>query len=59
MNKLRRKIYMASGYNTISLGTGRSEFNPRLERPGLEHYMKEAGQATLKQIGGAGTACAK
>jgi len=53
MNKLRRKIYMASGYNTVSLGTGRSEFNPRNERPGLEHYLKEAGQATLKQLGGA------
>ncbi len=51
--KLRRKIYMAAGYNTISLGTGRKEFNPRKERPGLEYYMKEAGQATLAQIGGA------
>jgi acetyl-CoA C-acetyltransferase len=53
MNKLRRKIYLVAGYNTVSLGTGRSEFNPRKERPGLEHYLKEAGQATLKQIGGA------
>ncbi|MEI6749533.1 MAG: thiolase C-terminal domain-containing protein [Bacteroidales bacterium] len=53
MNKLRRKIYLAAGYNTISLGTGRAEFNPRRERPGLEDYMREAGQATLKQLGGA------
>ena len=52
--KLRKKVYMAAGYNTISLGTGRSEFNPRKPRPGLEHYIKEAGQATLKGIGGAG-----
>jgi len=44
---------MAAGYNTISLGTGRSEFNPKKARPGLEHYIKEAGQGTLKQIGGA------
>jgi len=44
---------MAAGYNTISLGTGRSEFNPKKPRPGLEHYIKEAGQGTLKQIGGA------
>jgi acetyl-CoA C-acetyltransferase len=51
--KLRRKIYMAAGYNTISLGTGRKEFNPKKERPGLEFYIKEAGQGTLKQIGGA------
>jgi len=53
MNKLRKKIYMCAGYNTISLGTGRKEFNPKKPRPGIEHYIKEAGQATLKQIGGA------
>ncbi len=51
--KLRRKIYMVAGYNTISMGTGRKEFNPRKERAGLEEYVKEAGQAVLKQIGGA------
>ncbi|MCD4788523.1 MAG: hypothetical protein K8R37_00875 [Bacteroidales bacterium] len=53
MSKLRRKVYMAGGYNTVSLGTGRKEFNPKKPRPGLEHYIKEAGQGTLKQIGGA------
>ncbi len=53
MSKLRRKIYMTAGYNTVSMGTGRKEFNPKKERPGLEHYIKEAGQGTLKQIGGA------
>lgn len=51
--KLRRKIYMVAGYNTVSMGTGRKEFNPRKERAGLEEYVKEAGQAVLKQIGGA------
>lgn len=51
--KLRKKIYMTAGYNTISLGTGRSEFNPKKSRPGIEHYIKEAGQGTLKKIGGA------
>jgi len=44
---------MAAGYNTISLGTGRKEFNPRTERPGLEHYLKEAGQGVISQLGGA------
>ena len=53
MKKLRRKVYMTAGYNTISLGTGRKEFNPKKPRPGIEHYIKEAGQGTLKQIGGA------
>jgi acetyl-CoA acetyltransferase len=51
--KLRRKVYMVAGYNTISLGSGRKEFHPKKPRPGLEEYMKEAGQAVLQQIGGA------
>lgn len=50
---MRKKVYIVAGYNTISMGTGRKEFNPKKERPGLEHYIKEAGQATLKMIGGA------
>lgn len=44
---------MTGGYNTISLGTGRSEFNPKKPRPGIEHYIEEAGKGTLAQIGGA------
>jgi len=44
---------MTGGYNTVSLGTGRKEFNPKKPRPGLEHYIKEAGQGCLSQIGGA------
>lgn len=51
--KLRRRVFMVAGYNTISMGTGRKEFNPKKPRPGLEEYMKEAGQAVLKAIGGA------
>lgn len=43
---------MTAGYNTISLGTGRKEFHPKKARPGLEHYIKEAGTGTLAQIGG-------
>jgi acetyl-CoA C-acetyltransferase/acetyl-CoA acyltransferase len=53
MKPLRRKVYMTAGHNTISLGTGRKEFHPKKPRPGIEHYVKEAGQGTLKQIGGA------
>ncbi len=44
---------MIAGYNTVSMGTGRKEFNPKKERPGLEEYIREAGQGTLKMIGGA------
>ncbi len=50
---MRKKVYITAGYNTISLGTGRKEFHPKKTRPGIEHYIKEAGEATLKQIGGA------
>ncbi len=51
--KPHKKVYMYGGYNTVSMGTGRKEFNPKKERPGLEHYIQEAGQGVLKQIGGA------
>ena len=44
---------MTAGYNTVSLGTGRREFNPKKPRPGIEHYIKEAGKGVLEQIGGA------
>ena len=44
---------MAAGYNTISMGTGRKEFHPKKPRPGMEDYLKEAGQAVLNEIGGA------
>ncbi len=48
-----KNIYMVAGYNTVSLGTGRKEFNPRKPRPGIEHYITEAGKATLEMIDGA------
>ncbi len=50
---MKQKIYLTAGYNTISLGTGRKEFNPKKERPGIEHYINEAGNAVLDKIGGA------
>lgn len=52
MTKRRKKIFMTAGYNTVSMGTGRKEFHPKKARPGLEEYIREAGQGTLKQIGG-------
>jgi len=44
---------MTAGYNTVSLGSGRKEFHPKKARPGIEHYIKEAGENVLQQIGGA------
>jgi acetyl-CoA C-acetyltransferase len=52
MTKNRTRVYMTAGYHTVSLGTGRKEFNPKKQRPGLEEYIREAGQGVLKQVGG-------
>ncbi|MDH4196719.1 MAG: 3-ketoacyl-CoA thiolase [Candidatus Aminicenantes bacterium] len=52
MSKKGRRIFMTAGHATVSLGTGRKEFNPRKPRPGVEDYIREAGQGTLKQVGG-------
>ena len=50
MKKLRKKVYIAAGFNTVSMGTGRSEFHPKKERPGLEYYIETAGKGTLAQV---------
>ena len=44
MKKLRKRVFMTAGYNTVALGSGRKEFNPKKPRPGLEEYIKEAMQ---------------
>ncbi|MBD3237088.1 MAG: 3-ketoacyl-CoA thiolase [Candidatus Eisenbacteria bacterium] len=46
----RKKVYAAAGTYTISLGSGRKEFHPKKPRPGLEHYIQEAGQGVIAQI---------
>lgn len=53
MKSLRKRVFITAGYNTISLGTGRKEFNPKKERPGLEEYISEAGKGVISQIGDA------
>jgi acetyl-CoA acetyltransferase len=53
MKKLRRNVYVAAGYATVSMGPGRREFHPKKPRPGLEEYIQEAGRGVLAQIGGA------
>lgn len=50
---MQKRIFLVAGYNTVSVGTGRKDFNPKAERPGLEYYMHQAGKATLEMIGGA------
>jgi len=53
MKRMPKPVYLAAGAYTVSLGTGRKEFNPRIPRPGLEHYIQEAGRAALAQVNGA------
>jgi len=50
MAKLRKPVYVTAGYYTVSLGTGRKEFKPKAPRPGIEHYIMEAGKGSLAQI---------
>ena len=50
---MQKRIFIVAGYNTVSLGSGRSEFNPKKKNPGIEHYIQEAGRNILKQINGA------
>ena len=37
---MKKRIFITAGYNTIALGTGRKEFNPKKTRPGIEEYVK-------------------
>ncbi len=50
MNKMNQPVYLAAGFNTIFLGSGRKEFHPKKPRPGIGQYITEAGKGTLAQI---------
>ena len=44
MRKLRKKIFGCAPAHTVYLGPGRKEFHPKKPRPGIEHYILEAGR---------------
>jgi acetyl-CoA C-acetyltransferase len=50
MRKLRKKIYGCAPAHTVYLGPGRKEFHPKKPRPGIEHYIFEAGRAAVAQV---------
>ena len=50
MAKMKKPVYVTAGYYTVSLGSGRKEFRPKDPRPGVEHYIKEAGEGAIAQI---------
>ncbi len=50
MSFFRKPVYATAGYYTLSMGQGRKEFRPKGTRPGLEHYIMEAGEGSLQQV---------
>jgi len=50
MERIRKPVYFTAAYNTISFGSGRKEFHPKKPRPGIEHYINEAGRGVIQQI---------
>lgn len=51
MKKFRKKIYAAAGYNTIFMGSGRKEFDPKKPHKEFDVYLKEAGEGVQAQLG--------
>jgi acetyl-CoA C-acetyltransferase/acetyl-CoA acyltransferase len=54
MKKLRKKIYGCAPAHTVYLGPGRKEFHPKKPRPGIEHYVFEAGRESIGQVANPG-----
>lgn len=47
---LRKKVYVAAGYNTVYFGPGRKEFDPSKPMRPFEEYLQEAAKGTVTQI---------
>ena len=50
MSLLRKKIYVAAGYNTTYFGSGRKDFDPSKPMRGFESYLKETAEGTAAQL---------
>ena len=50
MNSLRKKVYVAAGYNTTFFGSGRKEFHPKKPMPPFEDYLSETFKGTADQL---------
>jgi len=50
MKRMPKPVFLAAGAATVSLGTGRPEFNPKRPRPGLDETIRDAGRKALAQI---------
>ena len=49
MKPLRKKIYVAAGYSTVFMGSGRKEFDPSKAQRSFDSYLKETAEGTLAQ----------
>nr|NGX57377.1 3-ketoacyl-CoA thiolase [Chlamydiota bacterium] len=47
---MRKKIYAAAGYNTIFMGPGRPEFDPKKLMLSFESYLHETAKGTCDQV---------
>jgi len=47
---MRKKVYVAAGYNTLYFGPGRKEFQPKEKMPGFETYLAEAANGVKEQV---------
>ena len=50
MKKFNRKVFAAAGYNTVFMGPGRKEFNPKKKMAGFEDYLLETAKGTADQL---------
>ena len=50
MKSFKKRIYVAAGYNTIYMGPGRKEFDPKQPTRGLESYLHEAYTGVANQL---------
>jgi len=50
MRKLRKKIFVTAGYNTVYMGPGRKEFHPKKNMRLFEEYIREAAQGTCNLL---------
>ena len=50
MKQLRKKVYVAAGYNTTYFGPGRRDFDPSKPMTSYETYLTETAEGTAKQV---------
>lgn len=52
MHALRKRVYVAAGYNTVYFGSGRKDFDPNKPMRRFDSYLKETAEGTCAQLPG-------